>query len=132
MEYLSGIVERITYSNEENGFSVIKIRPRGFPDLVTVVGNLAAVNVGAVLRVKGEWKYDSKYGKQFSAFDYRETVPATIAGIEKYLGSGLIKGIGPVYARKIVKHFKEDTLRVIEESADYLVSSEARLNNTDA
>ena len=132
MEYLSGIVERITYSNEENGFSVIKIRSRGFPDLVTVVGNLAAVNVGAVLRVKGEWKYDSKYGKQFSAFDYRETVPATIAGIEKYLGSGLIKGIGPVYARKIVKHFKEDTLRVIEESADYLVSSEARLNNTDA
>ena len=122
MEYLSGIVERITYSNEENGFTVIKIRSKGFSDLVTVVGNLAAVNVGAVLRVKGEWKYDSKYGKQFSAADYRETVPATIAGIEKYLGSGLIKGIGPVYARKIVKYFKEDTLRVIEESADYLLN----------
>lgn len=122
MEYLSGIVERITYSNEENGFTVIKIRSKGFSDLVTVVGNLAAVNVGAVLRVKGEWKYDSKYGKQFSALDYRETVPATIAGIEKYLGSGLIKGIGPVYARKIVKYFKEDTLRVIEESADYLLN----------
>ena len=122
MEYLSGIVERITYSNEENGFSVIKIKSKDFPDLVTVVGNLASVNVGAVLRVKGEWKYNSKYGKQFSALDYRETVPATIAGIEKYLGSGLIKGIGPVYARRIVKHFKEDTLRVIEESADYLVN----------
>ncbi len=122
MEYLSGIVERITYNNEENGFSVIKIKSKGFADLVTIVGNLAAVNVGAVLRVKGEWKYDSKYGKQFSALDYRETVPATIAGIEKYLGSGLIKGIGPVYARRIVKHFKEDTLRVIEESADYLIN----------
>lgn len=122
MEYLSGIVERITYCNEQNGFSVIKIKSKGFSDLVTVVGNLATVNVGSVLRVKGEWKYDSKYGKQFSAVDYRETVPATLAGIEKYLGSGLIKGIGPVYARKIVKHFKEDTLRVIEESADYLIN----------
>ncbi len=124
MEYLSGVVERITYSNEQSGFSVIKIRSKGFADLVTIVGDLAAVNVGAVLRVKGEWKYDSKYGKQFSAEDYRETVPATLAGVEKYLGSGLIKGIGPVYARRIVNHFKEDTLRVIEESADYLSNVE--------
>ncbi|NLX90582.1 MAG: ATP-dependent RecD-like DNA helicase [Firmicutes bacterium] len=124
MEYLSGIVERITYCNEQTGFSVIKIKSKGFADLVTVVGNLATVNVGSVLRVKGEWKFDSKYGKQFSAVDYRETVPATLAGIEKYLGSGLIKGIGPVYARRIVKHFKEDTLRVIEESADYLINVE--------
>lgn len=122
MEYISGVVERITYANEETGFCVIKIKSRGFSDLVTVVGNLAAVNVGATLRLKGDWKYDSKYGKQFSAVDYRETVPATVAGIEKYLGSGLIKGIGPVYARRIVNHFKEDTLRVIEEEADYLIN----------
>jgi len=121
MEYLSGIVERITFSNEENGFSVIKIKSRGFADLVTVVGNLAAVNVGATIRLKGEWKYDSKFGKQFSVVDYRETVPATIAGIEKYLGSGLIKGIGPVYARRIVGHFREDTLRIIEEEPDQLI-----------
>jgi len=87
MEYLSGIVERITFNNEENGFSVIKIKSRGFSDLVTVVGSLAAVNVGAVVKLKGEWKFDSKFGKQFSAVDYRETVPATVAGIEKYLGS---------------------------------------------
>jgi len=120
MEYLNGIVERITYSNEENGFSVIKLRCRGFSGLVTAVGNLAAVQVGSVLHLKGEWKHDSKYGKQFSAVEYRETLPATVAGIEKYLGSGLIKGIGPIYARRIVKHFKEDTLRVIEESADSL------------
>lgn len=124
MEYISGVVERITYANEENGFCVIKIRSKGFSDLVTVVGNLAAVNVGSTLRLKGDWKFDSKFGKQFSAIDYRETVPATIAGIEKYLGSGLIKGIGPVYARRIVKHFKEDTLRVIEEEADYLINVE--------
>ncbi len=124
MEYLSGTVERITYSNEENGFSVVKIKARGYPDLVTAVGNLAAVNVGAVLRLQGEWKQDSKYGRQFSAADYRETVPATIAGLEKYLGSGLIKGIGPVNARRIVRYYREDTLRVIEESADDLIKVE--------
>ncbi len=118
------IVERITYNNEESGFSVIKIKAKGFPELVTVVGNLAAVNVGAVLRLKGEWKHDSKYGRQFSAADYRETVPATIAGIEKYLGSGLIKGIGPVNARRIVRYFKENTLKIIEESPDELVKVE--------
>ncbi len=121
MEFISGIVERITYSNEENGFSVIKIKARGFADLVTVVGSLAAVNVGSSLKVRGEWKQDSKFGRQFSAVDYQETIPATIAGIEKYLGSGLIKGIGPVFARRIVAHFREDTLRIIEEDADRLI-----------
>lgn len=124
MEYISGVVERITYENEENGFSVIKIRSKGYADLVTVVGNLAAVNVGAIIRLKGEWRMDSKFGKQFAAQDYRETMPATVAGIEKYLGSGLIKGIGPVYAKRIVQHFKEDTLRVLEEEADNLVQVE--------
>ena len=124
MEYLSGVVERITYENRENGFSVIKIKSKGFVDLITVVGSLAGVNVGSVIRLKGEWKMDSKFGKQFSAQDYRETIPATAAGIEKYLGSGLVKGIGPVYAKRIVQHFKEDTLRVLEEQADYLVKVE--------
>ncbi|KUO76343.1 MAG: recombinase RecD [Desulfosporosinus sp. BRH_c37] len=121
MEYISGVVERITFENEENGFSVIKIKSKGYADLVTVVGSLAAVNVGSVIRLKGEWKMDSKFGKQFAAQDYRETLPATVAGIQKYLGSGLIKGIGPVYAKRIVQHFQEDTLRVLEEETDYLV-----------
>lgn len=121
MEYLSGIVERITYNNEENGFSVIKIKSKGYAELVTVVGNLAAVNVGAAIRLKGDWRHDSKYGKQFSVVDYRETVPATIAGIEKYLGSGMIKGIGPVYAKRIVARFKENTLKIIEEQPDSLI-----------
>ena len=121
MEHLSGVVERITFINEENGFSVIKIKSKGFPDLVTVVGNLASVNVGAVVSLKGEWKYDSKFGKQFYVVYYTETIPATVAGIEKYLGSGLIKGIGPVNAKRIVKFFKEDTIRVIEEEPDRLI-----------
>lgn len=121
MEYISGVVERITFENEDNGFSVIKIKSKGFTDLVTVVGSLAAVNVGSIIRLKGEWKMDSKFGKQFAAQDYRETLPATVVGIQKYLGSGLIKGIGPVFAKRIVQHFQEDTLRVLEEEADYLV-----------
>ncbi|WP_088225263.1 ATP-dependent RecD-like DNA helicase [Desulfosporosinus sp. FKB] len=121
MEYISGVVERITFENEENGFSVIKIKSKGFNDLVTVVGNLAAVNVGSIIRLKGEWKMDSKYGKQFVAQDYRETLPATVTGIQKYLGSGLIKGIGPVFAKRIVQQFQEDTLRVLEEEANYLI-----------
>jgi len=124
MEYLSGVVERITYINDENGFSVIKIKSKGYHDLVTVVGNLAAVNVGASVRLKGEWKHDSRYGKQFNVFEYQETVPATIVGIEKYLGSGLIKGIGPVNAKRIVKHFKEDTIRIIDEEPDRLIEVE--------
>ncbi|NLT94435.1 MAG: ATP-dependent RecD-like DNA helicase [Clostridia bacterium] len=121
MESLSGVVERITYLNEENGFSVIKIRSRGFPELVTVVGNMPVVNVGAVIYLKGQWKVDSRFGKQFVAEECQETIPATVAGIEKYLGSGLIKGIGPVYAKKIVKKFKEDTIRIIEEETDRLL-----------
>lgn len=124
MEYISGVVERITFANEENGFYVIKIKSKGFYDLITAVGNLASVSVGSTLRLKGEWKVNSKYGKQFNVFDYRELVPATIAGIEKYLGSGLIKGIGPKYAKRIVKYFKEDTLRVIEEETDKLINVE--------
>ena len=121
MEQLSGTVERITYENAENGFCVLKIKSKGYPDLVTVVGNLAAVNAGSILRLHGEWKMDSRFGKQFAVQDYQETMPATAAGIEKYLGSGLIKGIGPAFAKRIVQCFKEDTLRVLEEDAGYLI-----------
>ncbi len=124
MKTLTGVVERITFVNEENGFSVIKIKSRGFRELVTVVGNLAAVNVGAVVKLRGGWKMDSRYGKQFVVQDYRETIPATATGIEKYLGSGLIKGIGPVNAKRIVRQFREDTIRVIEEEPDSLIKVE--------
>ena len=85
MEYLSGVVERITFENEDNGFSVVKIKSKGYSDLVTVVGNLAAVNVGAIIRLKGDWKIDSKYGKQFVALDYLETIPATVAAPNSFI-----------------------------------------------
>lgn len=121
MDQLSGIVERITYANEETGYSVIKIKSSGFRDLITVVGNMTSVPVGTVVQVKGKWSNNPKYGRQFEAKEWEEKLPASIYGIEKYLGSGLIKGIGPIYAKKIVNHFKKDTLRVIEQEPDKLI-----------
>ena len=121
MDYLRCVVERITYQNDDNGYSVIKVKAKGFTDLVTVVGAMAGVNVGSVLALQGEWKIDSKYGKQFSAIKWEETLPATVYGIEKYLGSGLIKGIGPIFAKKIVEKYAVDTLKVIEENPDSLI-----------
>ena len=115
------VVERITYQNPENGYSVLKVRAKGHGDLVTVVGNLLDANVGSVLLVDGEWKVDSKYGKQFSAEKWQETLPATVYGMEKYLGSGLIKGVGPKFAKKIVQRYGEDTFSIIEENVQVLI-----------
>ena len=121
MESLRGVVERITYANEETGYSVIKIKSKGYMDLVTVVGSMATVNVGSVITIKGFWSSNPKYGRQFDAKEWEEALPASIYGIEKYLGSGLIKGIGPVYAKKIVNQFKERTLDIIEEEPDRMI-----------
>ena len=121
MEYLRCVVERITYQNAENGYSVIKCRAKGFSDLVTVVGSMPDVHVGSVLTLTGRWRVDAKYGRQFSMETFEETLPATVFGIEKYLGSGLIKGIGPKFAKKIVQEFGKDTLDVIEEDPDALI-----------
>ena len=120
-EHLRGVVERITYQNAENGYSVLRLRAKGFSDLITVVGSLADTHVGSVLTLTGSWKVDAKYGRQFSIESYEETLPATVYGIEKYLGSGLIKGIGPKYAKRIVQTFGADTLTVIEETPDRLI-----------
>ena len=121
MEHLRCVVERITYQNAENGYSVIKCRARGYQDLVPVVGVMPDVHVGSVLSLGGSWRVDAKYGRQFSVETFEETLPATVFGIEKYLGSGLIKGVGPKYARKIVEMFGKDTLEVIETSPDDLL-----------
>ena len=121
MERLRCVVERITYQNEKNGYSVIKCRARGFQDLVTVVGNMPEVHVGAVLTLTGTWKVNPKFGRQFTAETFEETLPATVHGIEKYLGSGLVKGIGPKFAQRIVRQFGADTLNVIEEDPDRLL-----------
>ena len=121
MDTLRCVVERITYQNEENGYTVIKVRVKNHPDLVTVVGSMADVHVGSVLSCTGSWRIDAKYGQQFSMESYEETLPATVYGIEKYLGSGLIKGVGPKFASRIVKEFGADTLTIIEEDPDSLI-----------
>ena len=115
------VVERITYQNPENGYSVLKVRVKGYQDLVPVVGPLADAVVGSVLLIEGNWKIDARYGRQFAAVRWEETVPATVYGIEKYLGSGLIKGIGPKFAKKIVGQFGTDTISVIEERPEALL-----------
>lgn len=108
------VVERITYQNTENGYTVLKCAVKNNSDLVTVVGSLLDVNVGSVLLIDGNWKVDSRYGRQFAAETWEETPPATVYGIEKYLGSGLIKGVGPRFAQRIVRKFGTDTIEVIE------------------
>lgn len=108
------VVERITYQNPENGYSVLKVKVKGYNDLVTLVGNLLEVPAGSVLACEGDWKVDKRYGSQFVAQTWEEVMPATTYGIEKYLGSGLVKGIGPKFAHLIVQQFGLDTIDVIE------------------
>jgi exodeoxyribonuclease V alpha subunit len=119
-ENLSGIIERITFHNPENGFAVLRVHIRGKHDLVTVVGQLPSVQAGEFIDASGEWINDREHGQQFKAASLRTTPPQTVSGIEKYLGSGLIKGIGPHFARKIVEVFGERTLAVIDESPTFL------------
>ncbi|MEQ2991206.1 SF1B family DNA helicase RecD2 [Alistipes shahii] len=114
------VVERITYQNPENGYSVLKVKVKGYNDLVTLVGNLLEVPVGSVLLCRGEWKVDKRYGSQFVAATWEETMPATVYGIEKYLGSGLVKGIGPRFARAIVQRFGTETIDIIETEIERL------------
>ena len=120
MQKLRCVVERITYQNPENGYSVMKVKVKGYNDLVTLVGNLLEVPAGSVLLCDGEWKVDKRYGSQFVVQSWEEVMPATVYGIEKYLGSGLIKGIGPKYAQLIVKQFGLDTIEVIETDIERL------------
>lgn len=114
------VVERITYQNPENGYCVLKTKVKDYSDLVTVVGNLLEVNVGSVLLVEGNWKVDRKYGSQFIVEKWEETMPATLYGIEKYLGSGLVKGVGPKFAQRIVSRFGLDTIQIIEDEVNRL------------
>lgn len=117
---LQGQLERITYHNEDNHYTIARLRVQGQRDLVTVVGNLVTVAPGEVLRLKGSWEIHPKYGEQFKILSYESVVPATVKGIERYLGSGLIKGIGPIMAKRLVEKFGEETLVVIETKSERL------------
>ena len=119
-EYLTGVVERLTYHSDESGYTVARLKVPKFSDLVTVVGNFANIQPGQTLKLKGLWREHPQYGRQFQVVYYQETKPATLTGIEKYLGSGLIKGVGPVTASRIVAHFGLTTLEVIEGQIERL------------
>ncbi|MBQ6143650.1 MAG: ATP-dependent RecD-like DNA helicase [Clostridia bacterium] len=121
MEEISGVVERVTYTDEEKGFSVIKIKANGYRNLVTVVGNISNINVGSVITAKGNFTTNKKFGKQFSVTSWEETLPSDVYGIEKYLGSGLIKGVGPKFAKLIVETFGTDTLSILEHNPERLL-----------
>ena len=122
METLQGILERIVYESLDTGYTVGRLSARDHAELITVVGNLASVNPGESLLLRGEWVDNAKYGRQFQIDKYETILPANVIGLRKYLGSGLIKGIGPKMAGLIVRKFGMDTMDVIEHEPDKLTS----------
>ena len=114
-EVLGGLVDRVTFHNPENGFCVLRVKARGQRDLITLVGHAAMISAGEFVQASGAWMNDRTHGLQFKASFLKVTAPTTIEGIEKYLGSGMIRGIGPVYARKLVRAFGAAVFDVIEQ-----------------
>jgi exodeoxyribonuclease V alpha subunit len=119
-EVLAGLVERVTYHNVENGFCVVRAKARGHRDVVTVVGHAATIAAGEWITASGEWVNDRTHGQQFKARFLRTSPPTSADGIEKYLSSGMIRGIGPAYAKKLLRAFGEKVLDVIEATPDRL------------
>src|SRR5256885_2662162 len=119
-EVLAGLVERVTFHNEENGFCVLRVKARGHRDLATVVGYTAAISAGEWIAATGEWTTDRTHGVQFRARFLRTSAPTYVEGIEKYLASGMIRGVGPVYARKLVQAFGDQVFDLIENAPDRL------------
>ena len=119
-EAISGLVERVTYHNSENGFCVLRVNVKGHKDLVTIVGNLSMISAGEHIQASGIWIHDRQHGNQFKAEFLKATPPTSLEGIEKYLGSGMIKGIGPVYAKKLVTEFGENVFQIIEDDPKLL------------
>ena len=123
-EYLSGTIERITYHNADNGFCVIRVKVKGHKDLVTVTGNVPSVSAGEYIKCSGIWHNDRNHGKQFKADFLKSLPPETLEGIERYLGSGLIKGIGAHFAKRLVSTFGDKVFEVIENKPDLLSTVE--------
>ena len=119
-EVLAGLVERVTFHSPDTGFCVLRIKVRGHRDLITLVGSAASIQPGEYIYASGRWNNHREHGLQFKAEFLKVTPPTTIEGIERYLGSGMIKGIGPVYARKLVGAFGQAVFEVIEQDPDKL------------
>src|SRR6516162_9600757 len=115
IEALAGVVERVTFHNGDNGFCVLRVKARGQRDLITILGHAAMVSAGEFVQASGSWINDRTHGVQFRASFLKATPPTTTEGIEKYLGSGMIRGIGPIYARKLVRAFSDAVFDVIEQ-----------------
>ena len=112
---MAGLVERVTFHNLENGFCVLRVKARGHRDLVTVVGHAAMITAGEFVQISGTWVNDRTHGQQFRASFLKVTPPTTMEGIERYLGSGMIRGIGPIYAERLVRAFGEAVFDLIEQ-----------------
>ncbi|MCP4716041.1 MAG: AAA family ATPase, partial [Deltaproteobacteria bacterium] len=121
---LQGQIERVTYTNEQTGYTIVKMKVSGREDLVTVVGSILTPTPGEILQLEGEWTTHPKFGEQFKVVRYETVAPASVYGIRKYLGSGLIRGIGPVMAERIVDRFGKDALTVIEQDITRLAEIE--------
>ena len=115
-EEIAGLVERVTFFNEESGFAVLRVKVRGQRDLVTVLGSLPAVSAGEWLNAKGWWVRDKEHGLQFKAQVLKAVPPTTSEGVERYLAGGFVKGVGPVLAKKLVEHFGAEVLGVITDN----------------
>jgi exodeoxyribonuclease V alpha subunit len=120
MTTITGVLEKITYLNEENGFVVARLQEQGKRGLTTIVGSLSVIHPGESIRLTGKWVQNRRFGEQFQVETFEITAPATLQGIRKYLSSGLIKGIGPVMAGRIVDLFGLDTLEIIERKPERL------------
>jgi exodeoxyribonuclease V alpha subunit len=120
LEALAGVVERVTFHNEENGFCVLRVKARGQRDLITVLGHASMIAAGEFVQASGSWINDRTHGVQFRASFLKSTPTTTTEGIEKYLGSGMIRGIGPIYARKLVRAFSDAVFDVIEQEPSRL------------
>jgi exodeoxyribonuclease V alpha subunit len=119
-EVLAGTVERVTFHSEESGFCVLRVKARGHRDLVTTVGHAAMISAGEWITATGDWVNDRNHGLQFKARFLKTSEPSSLDGIERYLGSGMIRGIGPVYAKRLVKQFGKDVFDIIETSPERL------------
>jgi exodeoxyribonuclease V alpha subunit len=121
---VEGVLDRIVFFNEDNSYTVARLQVPGYRDLVTIVGNMPLPNPGETLRLTGEWTNNPKFGRQFRISSCLSVLPSTLTGIEKYLGSGLVRGIGPVMAHRIVELFGLETLDLIEQKPEQLLEIE--------
>lgn len=116
MDQISGYIENIVFYNEENGFAVVRLKQPREKNLMTILGVLPGINPGETIHCRGYWKHHPKHGRQFEVESYELTAPVDILGIQKYLESGMVKGIGPIYAKRIVEHFGTQTLKIIDKA----------------